>query len=70
MNRLDFLTVGKEILKNSCNQLDDVKAAFREQLELLRVFKVISKFQYIQNPLKNILDQLFPFFSTHPFLSN
>ena len=29
MDRLDFLAVGKEILRNSCNQLDDVKAAFR-----------------------------------------
>ena len=29
MNRIDFLTVGQEILRNSCNQLDDVKAAFR-----------------------------------------
>ena len=25
----DFLSVAKEILRNSCNQLDDVKAAFR-----------------------------------------
>ena len=38
MNRLDFLTVGKEILRKSCNQLDDVKAAFRAQLDILDVF--------------------------------
>ena len=29
MNRTDFLGVGQEILKNSCDQMDDVKAAFR-----------------------------------------
>lgn len=29
MNQRDFLTVGQEILRSSCNQLDDVKAAFR-----------------------------------------
>merc|ERR1719245_147213 len=29
MNRTDFLTVGQDILRSSCNQLDDVKAAFR-----------------------------------------
>eukprot|EP00092_Neocalanus_flemingeri_P073815 GFUD01091174.1.p1 GENE.GFUD01091174.1~~GFUD01091174.1.p1 ORF type:complete len:249 (+),score=92.61 GFUD01091174.1:136-882(+) len=29
MSRKDFLGVGIEILKNSCNQMDDVKAAFR-----------------------------------------
>ena len=29
MNMADFLTVAQEILRNSCNQLDDVKAAFR-----------------------------------------
>jgi len=29
MNKDDFLSVAKEILRNSCNQLDDVKAAFR-----------------------------------------
>lgn len=29
MNRKDFLNVGQEILKNSCDQMDDVKAAFR-----------------------------------------
>jgi len=29
MNRGDFLGVGQEILKNSCDQMDDVKAAFR-----------------------------------------
>lgn len=29
MNRTDFLTVGQEILKNSCDQMDDVRAAFR-----------------------------------------
>jgi len=29
MNRTDFLNVGQEILKNSCDQMDDVKAAFR-----------------------------------------
>ena len=26
---VDFLSVAKEILRNSCNQLDDVRAAFR-----------------------------------------
>jgi len=29
MNRKDFLVVGQEILKNSCDQMDDVRAAFR-----------------------------------------
>jgi len=29
MNRKDFLVVGHEILKNSCDQMDDVRAAFR-----------------------------------------
>jgi len=29
MNRKDFLIVGQEILKNSCDQMDDVRAAFR-----------------------------------------
>ena len=29
MNMVDFLSVAKEILRNSCNQLDDVRAAFR-----------------------------------------
>lgn len=29
MNRVDFLGVGQEILRNSCDQMDDVKAAFR-----------------------------------------
>ena len=29
MNMVDFMSVAKEILRNSCNQLDDVKAAFR-----------------------------------------
>jgi len=29
MNRNDFLKVGQEILRNSCDQMDDVKAAFR-----------------------------------------
>jgi len=29
MNRTDFLNVGSEILKNSCDQMDDVRAAFR-----------------------------------------
>eukprot|EP00092_Neocalanus_flemingeri_P012083 GFUD01013027.1.p1 GENE.GFUD01013027.1~~GFUD01013027.1.p1 ORF type:complete len:241 (-),score=64.52 GFUD01013027.1:465-1187(-) len=29
MNRTDFLVVGQEILKNSCDQMDDVRAAFR-----------------------------------------
>ena len=29
MNKVDFMSVAKEILRNSCNQLDDVKAAFR-----------------------------------------
>lgn len=29
MNRTDFLNVGSEILRNSCDQMDDVRAAFR-----------------------------------------
>ena len=29
MNMVEFMSVAKEILRNSCNQLDDVKAAFR-----------------------------------------
>eukprot|EP00092_Neocalanus_flemingeri_P058502 GFUD01069714.1.p1 GENE.GFUD01069714.1~~GFUD01069714.1.p1 ORF type:complete len:217 (+),score=83.48 GFUD01069714.1:150-800(+) len=29
MSRQDFIGVGMEILKSSCNQMDDVKAAFR-----------------------------------------
>ena len=29
MSRSDFLGVGIEILKASCDQMDDVKAAFR-----------------------------------------
>jgi len=29
MSRKDFLVVGGEILKNSCDQMDDVRAAFR-----------------------------------------
>lgn len=29
MTREDFLKVGEDILRSSCNQMDDVKAAFR-----------------------------------------
>jgi len=29
MNRSDFLSVGQEILKKSCDQMDDVRSAFR-----------------------------------------
>ena len=29
MSRDDFISVGIEILKSSCDQMDDVKAAFR-----------------------------------------
>ena len=29
MSRDDFISIGSEILKSSCDQMDDVKAAFR-----------------------------------------